>query len=202
MLLAVGVLLVPALLLMKMKAHGSDHADTPSIAAAPGTDLTDLYIFPSPTNASNVVLVMNVHPVIGKGLGLDPTSTFDPNVLYQFKIDTNGDFKEDLVIQAKFTGSGQSQTVQIACPVKPSMQGTSSIFETPNPTTGTINTTFTLTNGVKVFAGAREDPFFIDLNQLFAIFPDRKTPLVASTLRIQTRQKRQDGIRQASLQTS
>ncbi|HLK56816.1 MAG TPA: DUF4331 family protein [Chthonomonadaceae bacterium] len=174
-LLAAGVLLVPALLLVKMKAHGSDHADTPAIAALPGTDLTDLYIFPSPTNSNNVVLAMCVHPLIPTGMGL--STVFDPNVLYQFKIDTNGDSVEDLVIQAKFTGIGANQQVQISGPVKPSHLGTQTVFETPNSVVGTINNTFTLSNGMKVFAGAREDPFFIDLNQLYAIFPDRKTPL-------------------------
>ena len=174
-LLAVGALLVPALLLGKMKAHGSDHADTPANAATPGADLTDLYIFPSPSNTNNVVLVMNVHPLIptGQAVGV----AFDPNVLYQFKLDVTGDNVEDLVIQAKFNGTGATQQVQIAGPVKPSRTGTSAVFEAADPTTGTINQAFTLTNGVKVFAGAREDPFFFDLAQFLTILPDRANSL-------------------------
>jgi hypothetical protein len=174
-LLAGAVLLIPAF--MHLRARGSDHADTPTIAATPGADLTDVYIFPSPTgDATKVVLVMNVHPLIPSGQG--PSVVFDPNVLYQFKIDNVGDFKEHLVIQAKFTGTDANQQVQIAGPVKPSMTGTQSVFETPDSVVGKINDlNFTTSNGMHVFAGAREDPFFFDLNQFFTILPDRASPL-------------------------
>ena len=91
-----AALAVPAILITR--GHASDHADTPNIAANPGEDITDVYMFPSPTNANNVVLVMNVHPLINPGSG--PSTYFDPNVLYQLKIDNSGDGVEDLVIQA------------------------------------------------------------------------------------------------------
>jgi hypothetical protein len=172
---AAGVMLVPGLLLVK--ARGSDHADTPAIAASPGLDLTDVFIFPSPVDSTKVVLVMNVHPLIVSGV----TSTvFDPNVLYQFKIANKGSAAapvENLVIQAKFTGTGTNQTVQIAGPIAPTMTGTQSVFQTPDPTSGAINTIFTTSTGIKVFAGTREDPFFFDLEAFFNVLPDRGTTL-------------------------
>jgi hypothetical protein len=172
---AAGVMLVPGLLLVK--ARGSDHADTPAIAASPGVDLTDVFIFPSPVDSTKVVLVMNVHPLIVSGV----TSTvFDPNVLYQFKIANKGSAAapvENLVIQAKFTGTGTNQTVQIAGPIAPTMTGTQSVFQTPDPTSGAINTIFTTSTGIKVFAGTREDPFFFDLEAFFNVLPDRGTTL-------------------------
>ena len=116
-LLTVGVGLIPTCLLLH--ARGSDHADTPAIAAAPRTDITDVYVFPSPNNADNVVMIMNVRPLIARGAG--GTADFDPNALYQFKIDTNGDAVEDKVIQAKFSGSGPTQTVAISGPVAPAV---------------------------------------------------------------------------------
>jgi hypothetical protein len=135
-------------------------------------------MFPSPTNPNNVVLVMNVHPLIGPGNG--PATSFDPNVLYQFKIDNSGDGVEDLVIQARFTGAGASQKVSIAGPLRPTTTGSSNVAESPWPTVGTINSTFTPTRGMTVFAGAREDPFFFDLDQFFTIFPDRATPITGT----------------------
>jgi len=42
---------------------------------------------------------------------------------------------------------------------------------------GRVNVPFFPTPGVRVFAGLREDPFFLDLEQFYAIFPDRMTPL-------------------------
>lgn len=157
------------------KVHASDHADTPAIAANPGVDLTDVFVFPSPTNANNVVLAMNVHPLIPTGQG--PSHSFDPSVLYQFKIDNVGDHKEHLVIQAKFGPQSSAQKVFITDPVVPSMQGTQSVLETPDSVVGTLNKPFTTSTGMKVFAGAREDPFFFDLEQFFTILPDRATPI-------------------------
>lgn len=156
-------------------SRASDHADTPEVAANPGTDITDVFMFPSPENSNNVVLVMNVHPLIGPGQG--NSVSFDPNVLYQFKIDTNGDYVEDKVIQAKFSGTGANQTVAISGPVRPSMTGRDSMRETPYSITGHLNETFSPKNGVKVFAGAREDPFFFDLEQFFNILPDRASSI-------------------------
>jgi len=160
------------------KAQASDHADTPAIAASPGVDLTDVFVFPSPTNANNVVLAMNVHPLIPSGQG--GTAAFDPSVLYQFKIDNVGDHKEHLVIQAKFLGNGTNQEVHIAGPVKPSRTGTQSVLEPTDHVVGQLGTAFTTSTGVKVFAGPREDPFFFDLNQFFTILPDRATPITGT----------------------
>ena len=172
-----GLVVVAATVLILARAYGSDHADTPSIAATPGTDLTDVYIFPSLTTASNVVLAMNVHPLIPIGQGLN--TAFDPNVLYQFKIDNNGDKNEDLVIQAKFSGlNPATQTVQIFGPAAPNSTGTvTSFLDTPNPTSGTLNSTFNPNATMKAFCGGREDPFFFDLERFFQILPDRATPI-------------------------
>ncbi len=172
-LLIAVVAAVPVLMLAR--ARGSDHADTPTIAARPGGDLTDVFIFPSPTNANNVVLAMCVHPLIPSGQG--PSVIFDPNVLYQFKIDNVGDNVEHLVIQAKFVGTGSNQQVQISGPAAPSRTGTTAVQEKPNSVVGTINTPFMTSNGMRVFAGAREDPFFFDLDAFFTILPDRASPL-------------------------
>ena len=158
-------------------ARGSDHADTPQIAASPGTDITDVFVFPSATNSNNVVLAMCVSPLIPTG----GTRAFDPTVLYQFKIDNTGDKVEDLVIQARFEGTGTSQKVIIAGPSAPSRTGTMSDALIPLTVTGTFNSTFSPNSGMQVFAGVREDPFFFDLEQFFTIFPDRATPILVRT---------------------
>ena len=157
-------------------SRASDHADTPDIASNPGTDLTDVHIFPSATNPNNVVLTMSLHPLIPAGQG--PATAFDPNVLYQFKIDNTGDGVEDLVIQARFSGSdAATQRVAITDVVIPSTKGSVNVQEPMFATMGSLNSKFTPSTGIDVFAGAREDPFFFDLDQFFNIFPDRATPL-------------------------
>ncbi len=161
-------------LLVIRNARGSDHADTPAIAANPGFDITDVHIFPSPSNANNVVLSLCVHPLLTTAEA--PTATFDPTCLYQFKIDNTGDAVEDLVLQASFTGTGANQVAHIGFG-KPPVVGIVSSMLPADPITGRINTTFTTSNGIKVFTGPREDPFFFDLEQFFTILPDRETPL-------------------------
>ncbi len=177
--LASAALLAPTVLAPSTPVLASDHADTAmnfnggnSVA-----DLTDLYIFPSPQNPNNVVMVMDVFGLIPAGQGA--SKSFGTDVLYQFKIDVAGGNvnREDLVIQAKFEGTGANQRVRIAGPVRPSRIGGVNVFETPLGGVGTINRTFEPTPGMRVFAGARQDPFFIDLERLFQIFPDRATPI-------------------------
>ena len=181
MLCGAGVLAVAALAFGTTRfAIGSDHAGTVVTAQTrPGTDLSDLHIFPAADDSNKVVLSMSVHPLIPAGTS--PTAvSFDQDVLYQFKIDNTGDNIEDLVIQARFVGTGANQKVYIAGPVKPTLLGTVTRFNTPYSTVGTLNTPFSPTAGMNVFAGLRSDPFFIDLDQLFTILPDRADPLQAT----------------------
>jgi hypothetical protein len=166
--------------LLTRHALGSDHADTPEIAMTPGTDLTDVFMFPSSENPGNVVLAMTVSPLIPAGQA--SSRAFDPNVLYQFKIDNTGDSVEDLVIQAKFDGgSGTSQLAMIADPSAPAMAGAQSKALSATAS-GNVGSTFTTPGGMKVFTGPREDPFFFDLEQFFTILPDRASPLDATKI--------------------
>jgi len=180
-LMGVGAIAAAAVTVSNVRnARSSDHADTTQAVAKPGIDLTDLHIFPSPTTPSNVVLSMSVRPLIPAGQAAGVT-TFDTDVLYQFKIDTNAtdaNKVENLVIQARFEGTGLNQKVFISGPIKPSGTTTTSVFEKAGAATqtGVFNTPFTA-NGMKVFAGLRQDPFFVDLVQLGNILPDRVATL-------------------------
>jgi hypothetical protein len=154
-------------------ALASDHQDTPDVELNPEMDLTDLYVFPSPT-PGRVVLAMNSWGVLSPAE--TPTTYFDPNILYQFKIDNNHDGVEDKVIQVTFNGSGPSQTVDVRGPVAPPVPGAmGNTISTAAPVvSGTTRTTIGSASGVQVYAGPRDDPFFIDLEQFFRIIPDRK----------------------------
>jgi len=159
-------------------AQSSDHADTAENVNRIGADLTDVFIFPNPTDASRVVLVLDAHGLIPAGQGA--AASFDPQVLYQFKIDNTGDNIEGLVIQARFVGTGPNQQVIISGPTKPFMKGSTSVLTRPSSVVGRINTPFSPAANIRVFAGVRSDPFFLDLNQFYTIFPDRMTPLTGA----------------------
>jgi hypothetical protein len=171
-----GALSTAVFLYAAHPARGSDHQDSIAVVNRPGADISDVYLFPSPTNSNNVDLVMNVHPLIPAGMG--SAYQLDPGVLYQFKLShgpVGTTSPEDTVLQLVATGTGSSQTVTLYGPITPKLSGTHSVltgepkgtfpFNQPNGTT--------LANGVVAFAGPRADPFFFDLFQFFTILPDR-----------------------------
>lgn len=154
-------------------AKSSDHQDTYNLANRSNTsaDITDVFVFPSPSNANNVVFVMDVSPLIPAGMG--PAKFFDPTLMWQFKIShgTNGG-AEDQVIQFGVTGSDANQTITMYGPGAPKEVATSNTFIAP---TGSFhyNSSTALNNGITVFAGPRADPFFFDLFQFFTFLGDR-----------------------------
>lgn len=153
-------------------AQASDHADTQEVVDRAGTDLTDVYIFPSPENPDNVVLAMNFNPLIARGA----TAQFDTDVLYQFKIDLDQDGREDRVIQVTFSGTGANQKVRVSGPVAPNEIGGTNTLVRFTGNEGNVGETFFARPTMKVFAGLREDSFFFDLEQFFTILPDRGVP--------------------------
>jgi len=151
----------------------SDHQDSPDVELNPSMDMTDFYAFPG-SSAGRIALVLNSWAFLTPAE--TPSTSFDPNLLYQFKIDNTGDAKEDLVMQVVFTGTGANQTVSLYGPIAPPVVGAmQNTLTTGKPVlTGKVNTMLGSNTGIQLFAGARSDPFFIDLEQFFRILPDRK----------------------------
>jgi uncharacterized protein DUF4331 len=157
-------------------ATGSDHQDTPDVELNPKMDMTDIYAFPSPT-PGRIVLVMDTRAFLTPAQVADPVQgSFDPNLLYQFKIDNNGDYTEDRVIQVTFSGEGSAQQVQLRGPTAPPVVGAmmNEVADVAPAVTGGIGTALGSPGGIQLFAGPRDDPFFIDLEAAFCILPDRK----------------------------
>src|SRR5437867_4746070 len=154
-------------------ARGSDHQDTPDVELNPAADMTDVYAFPG-ASPGRIVLVLNSWAFITPAQ--TATTYFDPNLLYQFKIDNNTDGVEDKVIQVSFDGTGADQMVNVRGPVAPPVVGAmgNKIASVAPAVSGKINTVLGSSGGIQVFAGWRDDPFFIDLEQFFRILPDRK----------------------------
>ncbi|MEO7362691.1 MAG: DUF4331 family protein, partial [Gemmatimonadaceae bacterium] len=103
-------------------------------------------------------------------------ASFDPNLLYQIKIDNTGDAVEDLVFQVTFDGGvGSIQQYTVRGPVAPVMTGTKTALITTGTTvTGAVGSAAGSAAGVQTFTGLRADPFVIDLEQFFNIIPDRR----------------------------
>ena len=150
----------------------SDHQDTPEVELSPRMDVNDVYAFPG-SSADRITLVLDTSSPITPAQGA--TAAFDPNLLYQLKIDNTGDGVEDRVIQVTFNGTGTNQTVTVRGPVAPNEVGTANTLVTSGPAVaGAINQVLGSAAATQVFAGLRDDPFFLDLEQFFRIVPDRK----------------------------
>jgi hypothetical protein len=172
------VAVVGVLGLVAVSAIGADHLDGPSVAGL-SKDINDLYVFENPSNPDNVVLVLTVDPLQAPQVAGAAQPAFNNNVLYQFKIDNNGDAVEDKVIQAWFTGPKGNQTVHIAGPAKPSTTGVNNKVLSGAKATGKVTSTVTGGGIVRAFTGLTDDPFFIDLGDLKAILAGKATGFTA-----------------------
>jgi hypothetical protein len=176
-------------------ALGSDHQDTPEVELSPRMDINDVYAFPG-SSADRIVLVMTTSSPITPAQS--SSARFDPNLLYQLKVDNDGDAVEDLVIQATFRGTAADQEVDIRGPVAPAMTGMlTNVVDVAPAVSGPINQTLGSASGVQVFAGVRDDPFFLDLEQFFCIIPDRRPATGALSGACQTGSDPANGFRAA-----
>jgi hypothetical protein len=170
--LAVAALVMTAVLYNALPVRGSDHQDSPTVVARPAADITDVFVYPAGDNPANVVLQMDVDPLLTPATA--PTAALDPAVLYQFKISHGAAAgAEDMAIQIQANAAGTAQVVNVYGPFAP-FPGTVS---TLGPNTGSVafnsTTAAPLGNGMRVFVGPRADPFFFDLFQFFSFLPDR-----------------------------
>ena len=162
--------------------RASDHQDTPEVELNQRMDINDVYAFPGATSDRITLVMTTASPITPANAS---SVFFDPNLLYQIKVDTNTvpDGIEDLVFQVTFSGSDASQQVTVRGPVKPSVTGTANTLLTSGTTvSGSINSTLGSATGMQVFAGLRADPFFIDLSQFFAILNDRRPSTGAASV--------------------
>lgn len=143
--------------------YAADHLDAPAVSNQ-STDVTDLYVFRGQTT-SNLVFVANTQGLLSPAV--TGTAKFDEKTLLEFNIDNNNDNVEDLVIQA-IVKNGK---MKVYGPYKPSQTGTKSVISESDFSAQTDVTMYGETakigeqNGIKVFAGPRDDPFFFDLVQ-------------------------------------
>lgn len=170
--LAAGVLAAAVAVAGVVRA--SDHQDTPTVELNPSFDINDVYAFPSPVKGRTVLAVSTSSPITPAGTARATFGTRNRE-LYQIKVDNNGDAVEDLVFQLTFTGSAGKQRVTLRGPMKPNETGTANTLLRGEPTlSGPVNTMLGKANGIQLFTGPRDDPFFLDLEYFFRIVPDRK----------------------------
>lgn len=175
-----GVLLgvAAAAILGTFIVRAADHIDAPGVKDTTA-DISDYYAFQGETS-TNMVFVANIQPLLSPGA--TGAASFDENVMIEFNIDNDADNVEDLVIQCVFADG----KVTAYGPVAPSSTGTSSIVETSGTSVSANITSYGgsavigSANGHMVFAGPRDDPFFMDFTQYNAIIAGDTTAFKAN----------------------
>jgi hypothetical protein len=185
-----------AVLLASSTAFASSHREAPSIAQDPCADNTDVYMFISPDNPDNLVVVANYIPLLIPSSGPNFHSFCD-SVAYDFNFDNDGDAVTDIRYRFQFattiqngdtflynTGAVASltdanlnvrqtysvtkldvatdtqTTVASNVPVAPWNVGSRSFANYD----AVANAAITTAGNVKLFAGPRDEPFFVDLH--------------------------------------
>jgi hypothetical protein len=81
----------------------ANHREAPITALDRTADITDWFVFVSYTNPDRLVMILNVDPLLEPSNGPN-YFPFDPNILYEMRVDNNNDGKaEDVVFQFRFT---------------------------------------------------------------------------------------------------
>jgi hypothetical protein len=88
-------------------ANASSHREAPLISGDPKADATDLYAFVSPDAPTTATLIANYLP-FEEPAGGPNFYSFDDRVLYEIKIDNDGDAIEDISYQFQFKTTVQN----------------------------------------------------------------------------------------------
>lgn len=140
---------------MGMRIGASDHVDELDAILHEAADLTGLMAFTSPERPGHLVLVMDLHPFATKG------SKFAEGVVYNFrlrevetvgaegKIDVKLRPKDEHEISCRFAGDPQVMT----CNAGSGIETQVSVDDTSGGPS----------EDLRVFAGLRSDPFFMDI---------------------------------------
>jgi hypothetical protein len=112
--LTTGVALAASLI--PLTGFASSHREAPAITRAPAVDSTDFYMFNSyePGRDGYVTLLADYLP-LQDAYGGPNYFALDPSALYEIHVDSDGDAKEDLTFQFRFTNklANNNQGIQL-----------------------------------------------------------------------------------------
>tara|TARA_R110002072_G_scaffold122941_7_gene257976 strand:+ start:3535 stop:4608 length:1074 start_codon:yes stop_codon:yes gene_type:complete len=139
-------------------SFASDHREAPLIQEDPSADIADLYAFVNPNDSSKLVLAMTVNPF---STPVEATTyQFSPGVRYRFNIDTTGDAiaESEIIFHSRLLNGVPKFQVELP-------DGSTFLGDVTSPTMETAANPAIIVNGpngVRAFAGPRDDPFFFD----------------------------------------
>ena len=209
---ALAAFAMALMVLAPASLFASSHREAPISALDHSADVTDWYAFVSYDHPDRVTMILNVDGFLEPSNGPN-YFPFDPNVLYEMKIDNNHDGIADITFQFRFNtqirqpgvftgfvggiggfpqitsldgpgseGLSLRQTYSVTMVkngIATDLTGGRALFAVPS-NAGPLTMPnyqdlfkegiYDLGNGVRVFAGTVDDPFYIDLGAAFDSF--------------------------------
>ncbi len=168
LLAALGVCLCPG------SSRAADHRDSPRLMAnvlfEGNIDINDVYLFKSPVNKANTVIIVTLSPAAG----VVGPATFHPFALYEVRLQNTAAIADNMVFQFTFsvpdafgrqnmqvirqsTNNSQPLVTQAGLAPAGSIVNQQIAF-------GPTGRPLALRGGGQVIAGLYDDPFFFDLN--------------------------------------
>ncbi|MCX4460822.1 DUF4331 domain-containing protein [Streptomyces sp. NBC_01728] len=140
----------------------ADHFSGPRAIADPASDICDVYAFPSPERPGNLVLVLNVLPASA------PTALFSDAITHRFRVRPITSVSEGAA--AAFNVEEDEYVFDFTFDAPQKVGGTDTLVQAGTcQAPGGRKVSFQVGNevpteaeGLKIFAGSRLDPFFID----------------------------------------
>lgn len=109
-----SAVLLLVLALVSAATLASSHREAPFITRHPKVDATDFYMFTSyETGRGNYTTLIADYAPLQDAYGGPNYFSLDPDALYEIHIDNNGDAKEDLTFQFRFSNSNKNATFSI-----------------------------------------------------------------------------------------
>jgi len=145
----------------------------------PGDDtrleLTDLFAFRSGDDPGKTALIIDVNPTVRAPIELPPTvittREFHPDAVYRINIDIDNDALADVAFTFTFSESvngAQTGTAYYATGVKARQPGPiGQLLTSTMPVSFDAMARPVEVGGIRMFAGARSDPFFADIEGAF-----------------------------------
>jgi Domain of unknown function (DUF4331) len=131
-------------------------------------NLTDLYVFPS-RDSKSTVFIMN----IGKDAGRNGPKNLHPEAVYDFNIDNNGDYYEDLRLRVRFSSIAADGTQSYSV----FRQEGASLSKAQTPALGSaqkLGEVATLQGGGRAWVGLAGDPFVANAASYFKLLDSVK----------------------------
>ena len=99
------ILISLVVIMSVVSVYAANHREAPITALDQKADITDVYAFKSyggSTAGTHITMIMSVDPLLEPANGPN-WFPFDPDILYEIKVDNNNDAVEDIVFQISFT---------------------------------------------------------------------------------------------------